>query len=137
MATANIIINQTGRPPGLPGRSRDDLALSVPVVLTNEDNSGVVALNWRMLAKPAASTANLDTPTSSSCQFTPDVAGSYLVQLLVNGRERATAIAAVKNAFLALRIPAKGETTELNGWEGAIQEIIGQLENSIASGGGE
>jgi len=136
MATANIIINQTGRPPGLPDQSRDDLALSVPVILTNENNSGVVAWNWRLLSKPAGSGTGLDTPTLSSCQFTPDLAGSYLVQLVVNGQTRATAIAAVKTTFLGLRIPAKGETTELGGWEAAFQELFRQLEDGIQSGGG-
>lgn len=137
MVTAIIEINQAGRPDGVPGQSRDDLVLAVAVNLTNSDNVGVVSWNWRLLAAPAGSAARLTNPLTPLASFVPDVAGSYLIQLLVNGHVKATAIAAVKTAFLALRIPAKGETTELNGWESAIQEIIGQLETSIASGGGE
>lgn len=129
--TASILINQAGRPAGLPGVSRDDLVLGVPVVLTNGDNLGVVAWNWRLLSRPTGSLAGLDTPTLSACQFTPDLVGSYLVQLIVNGRVRTTAIAAVRTALLGLRIPARGETDEFGGWEAAIQGITGQLEGGI------
>jgi hypothetical protein len=134
MVTASIIINQTGKPPGLPGESRDDLSLGVAVALSNEENSGVTVWSWRLLASPPSSTAGLTTPTASTCAFTPDVAGSYLIQLLLNGRIRATAIAAVKTSYLGLRIPATRETIELGGWEKAIQELIRQLEQGIQSG---
>ncbi len=136
MVTANIIINQIGRPPGLPGQSRDDLVLGVSVTLSNENNSGVNAWNWRLLAKPQGSSAGLSTPISATCAFTPDLAGSYLVQLLLNGVVQATAIAAVKTAYLGLRVPASGETHELGGWEQAIQTLIQQLEDGIPAGGG-
>lgn len=136
MVTANIIINQIGRPPGLPGQSRDDLVLGVSVALSNENNSGVNAWNWRLLAKPQGSTAGLDTPLAATCAFTPDLAGSYLVQLLLNGVAQATAVAAVKTAYLGLRVPASGETHELGGWEQAIQTLTQQLEDGIQAGGG-
>jgi hypothetical protein len=120
----------------LPGQSREDLALGVPVVLSNDDDSGVAAWNWRLLAKPLASSAGLNTPTSPTCQFTPDRTGSYLIQLLLNGVVQATAIAAVKTSYLGLRVPATGETVELEGWEKAIQKMMGQLEAGIQAGGG-
>lgn len=137
MVTASIVISQAGHFEGLPGVSRDDLSLGVPVVLSNHENSGVVDWNWRLLAKPGGSTAGIDTPVASTCRFTPDVAGSYLVQLLLNGRERATIIAAVKTSYLGLRIPAIGEVDEFSGgWESAIQTLVGQLESGIQAGGG-
>lgn len=136
MVTANIIINQTGKPPGLPGESRDDLSTGATVTLSNEENSGVVSWNWRLLAKPPGSVAGLTTPTASICTFTPDVPGSYRIQLLLNGSIRVTAIAAVKTSYLSLRIPAVGELDELGGWEEEIQTIMGQLEDGIQAGGG-
>jgi hypothetical protein len=136
MVTASIIINQTGKPPGLPGESRDDLSTGATVTLSNEENSGVVSWNWRLLAKPPGSVAGLTTPTASICTFTPDVPGSYRIQLLLNGRIQAMAIAAVKTYYLSLRIPAVGELNELGGWEKELQTIIGQLEDGIQAGGG-
>jgi hypothetical protein len=137
-ATALIVINQLGKPPGVPGRSRDDLARAIPgqpVVLTNNDNTGATSWNWRMLSRPPGSLAGFSAPTASSVSFVPDLVGSYLIQLLVNGRARATIVAAVKTSFLGLRIPAKGETTEFDGWEEALQEIFAVMEAGIQAGG--
>ena len=136
MVTASILINQSGRPAGQPGVSRDDLVLSQIITLTNHDNAEVVSWNWQLLSKPAGSLSSLVGSTSGSCQFTPDVAGSYLIQLHLNGRVRATAVAAIKTTYLGLRIPAVGETSELGGWETGLQAIVSQLEFGIEAGGG-
>jgi hypothetical protein len=136
MVTAQIVINQVGKPLNVLGQSRDDLALGVMVTLSNENNSGVYAWNWRILAKSVGSTTSLTTPTSSVCTFVPDVAGSYLIQLLLNGRTVATAIAAVKTSYLGLRIPVRGETDELSGWDVAMSTLVNSLETAISTGGG-
>jgi hypothetical protein len=136
MVTVNIVIDQSGHPAGYPGQSRDDLSLSVPVVLSNYEDSGVVAWNWRLLGKPTDSLAGLDTPTAPTCQFTPDKTGSYLIQLVLNGRVRQTVIAAVKTAYLGLRIPVTGETNEMGGWERSVEELMHQLEDGIEAGSG-
>lgn len=136
MVTAQIVINQVGKSSGVPGQSRDDLALGVTVTLSNEDNSGVTVWNWRILAKPVGSISSMSTPTSSACTFVPDVAGSYLIQLLLNGRTMATAIAAVKTSYLGLRIPVRGETDELGGWDDALSTLVDSLETAIVTGGG-
>jgi len=133
MVTANIAIDQVGVHGGIPGQSRDDLSLGVTVELTNGDDTDVESWNWRLLAKPLGSAAHIVNPTESRSSFVPDVAGSYLIRLLVNGRVQDTVIAAVKTASLGLRIPAKGEVAELDGWETALQKIIGQLELGIIS----
>jgi hypothetical protein len=133
---ASIVINQVGKPAGVPGVSREDLSLDVPVVLTNGHNSGVVAWNWRLMSKPDGSLAGLNTPTASSASFIPDAYGSYLIELLVNGRTRTTAIAAVKTSFLALRLPAKGETNELGGWAKALNASTQQMETGVEEEGG-
>jgi hypothetical protein len=135
MPTVQITINQAGKPAGIPGESRDDLALGIPVTLSNHDNTGIIAWNWRLLAAPSESAAAIGTPTGATCQFTPDVAGSYLLQLLANGRIRQTAVAAVKTAFLGMRLPAEGEATELGGWGQATNANLVALEGAVQSGG--
>lgn len=129
-----IVINQTGAPPGAPGASRDDLALGIPVMLSNFDDSGIVAWNWRILSKPQFSMAGLDAPTASSCSFVPDLVGSYLVRLTANGRTNALIIASVKTAYLGLRLPAEKETIEFNGWPVAVNTIFRQLETGLETG---
>lgn len=43
-----------------------------------------LSFNWTIIAKPEASQAQLANPTAVNPSFTPDKAGSYTVQLIVN-----------------------------------------------------
>lgn len=117
MATANIIIIQDGVS-GEAGRSRDDLVLSSAVSLSNANNAGVTSWIWTMLDRPTGSTAELSNPHSSVATFTPDVEGTYRIELIVNqGRtgEQQIRLAAVRDVD-GLRMPAAGEEDEAN-WD--------------------
>lgn len=127
MATIRIIINQIGKPAGVAGESRDDLDTGALVVLTNDDNDGATSFLWEFVSTPATSAATLFGATTSTASFTPDVIGSYLFQLTINGRIKGRAIAAVKTGE-GLRIPATGEANELGGWEVALGDNLGILE---------
>ena len=71
------------------GQPVHDVVVGRPITLRNDDNSGVRAWRWTLLSKPEGSTA-LENPTSSKVNFTPDVAGTYVVRLQVNGAELAS-----------------------------------------------
>lgn len=111
-------------PAGVAGKSRDDLALAVPVVISDSGPGPTRA--WLLLDKPEGSAAVLSSATGASTQFTPDVEGSYRVQLTVNGGPSSDYIAhVVAGVQLALpswvagdgnkvRIPAWGEKLDFN-----------------------
>lgn len=135
MAAAAIRIDQAGHPTqeiGVPGISRRDLSAGLPVTLRNQDDTGVRAWRWRIVTKPKGSTAALSNSIAPVPTFTPDVPGTYLVELTVNeGKkgERTRRIGAVLDSQ-GLRFPGAGETTEANwngntqGWHPDLDEIL-------------
>jgi hypothetical protein len=141
MAAAQIVIDQTGAPAGSPGLSRSDLALGVPVVLTNSDNTSVRVWRWALVASPPGSTAALTSTVGATTSFTPDIEGSYLIELQVNAGlsgERQRRIAAVETAG-GLRFPVSGEGKEFNadgntqGYGPDLDEI---LRDAVSGSGG-
>ena len=138
MAAALIRIDQGALPAGVGGTSRDDLALGTPVTLSNDDNTGVRVWRWALVSVPTGSSATLSGTTSPTTTFTPDVAGSYLIELQVNEGlkgERDRRIGAVlDNGY---RYPAFGEAQEFNaggntqGYGPALDLLLRQ-----AAGGG-
>lgn len=139
MTSANIVINQSGAPAGVAGQARSDLAIGTPVVLTNNDNAGVRTFRWSLKAPPGSS-AVLTATIAPTTQFTPDIAGSYRIELEVNngrGANRQVLIAAVLDSN-GLRYPALREGSEFNeggnvdGWGPALDQIM----RFVAAGGG-
>lgn len=116
MAAAAIVIDQAGKPAGVAGESRQDLDLLTAVTLSNADDTGVRVWRWSLVSKPPSSTAALSVTTGPVSSFTPDIEGSYLLELQVNGGlagERQRLIAAVLDGN-GFRFPAFGEGTEFN-----------------------
>lgn len=118
MATAHIILQQSGDGYTTPG-SRDDLILGSAVTMLNQNNSGAVSWAWIMVDRPTGSNATIASPTASTTTFTPDVVGTYLIHLSVNaGAAVDQKGAAVKTSNLHFRIPAATETIEFDGYRG-------------------
>ena len=121
MATAQIVIDQTGHPTqvgGIPGRSRDDIVRNLAVTLRNLDDTGVRSHRWSIEDQPNVATpVGLSNPILAAPEFTPDSFGTYRVKLIVNeGRNRGE-IAELDVAIRTpggLRIPASGERAEAN-----------------------
>lgn len=86
MPGASIAINQAANPVphGTPGIARDDIWQSQPVVLQSAI-SGNSSQNWSFLDVPPGSAAVLTGAATTSATFTPDLPGTYRVQLLTNG----------------------------------------------------
>lgn len=129
MTEARIIISQLGAS-GPPGIARRDLVLDEVVTLSNQDNTGVRSWRWRLLDKPDGSTAALSGAVQATATFTPDVAGSYLIELQVDegrGGQVTRTIAAVLEAFGAtyIRWPAAGERNEANWTINGVQNTRG------------
>ncbi len=63
---------------------------------------------WSMVTRPAGSAASLVDPTAASTRFTPDVAGSYQVQLVVTnaaGIQSAPSIATISTGKCGASLP--------------------------------
>lgn len=87
---ALIKIDQLGKPAGVAGFSREDLALAVPVDITVTGGPYAQVL-WTLqdkpidLSVPAQSAAAITSVTSATTQVTPiDYKGTYLLQVLVD-----------------------------------------------------
>jgi hypothetical protein len=139
MATASIIISQPANPipVGVAGRARQDLLLQSSVVLSNANDDGVVSWRWTMVGRPQGSAATLSSPSTPSSQFVPDVQGTYLIELSVNGAaagETQRRVAAVLDEC-GFRYPAPeeigpnanydvgGDENE-QGWAPAVEQVI-------------
>ena len=138
MATAQIRIDQPthpSQPVGQAGKPRRDLELGAPVTLRNVDDTDVSRWLWALLDRPLGSTAVLSSVSSPQVTFTPDVDGSYRIQLQINDgllEERQILVAAVENS-LGQRLPAAGEqANETNfpgippddGWSKDVEKIL-------------
>lgn len=102
-----------------------------PVQLSNQNDAGVSGWIWELVDKPSGSAAVLDDVNSATPQFTPDVAGTYLINLktyadaghttLDDEDQTATGTPLAGIFNVSWRIPAATETTEANptrGWAG-------------------
>lgn len=135
MAIANIIIQQ-GDGNQTP-ESRDDLVLNSVVTLLNQSNTGVTSWIWQMVDKPSGSTAVLSSSTVASPTFTPDIAGTYLIRLMVNsGVSTDQKGAAVKTTHFRYRIPAaseEGEFDSVRGWAGAVNDALADIDDGYGA----
>ena len=107
--------------------SNDDLPISTPVQLDNVGTGGESTYLWQLLAVPEGSAAVLTSTTVHNPLFTPDLEGTYLIQLVVNGVLPNRAIVGVRQLKTGQRIPAPGETTEdgtTAGWAPAVNRIL-------------
>lgn len=116
---ASIIFNQTGTPAGVAGKARKDTLISppTPVVCTNATAATTYA--WTLVDVPIRSALIRGTTgVGSSFSFTPDVKGTYLVSLTINGSpfttDTARSFVAVLSTGAVWRYKAAGETEEDN-----------------------
>jgi hypothetical protein len=86
MPGAQIAFNQVGNPIpyGTPGVARDDIWQSNPVVCQSS-LSGNVTQQWQFLDVPPGSAASFTGGATPTATFTPDMLGTYRIQLTTNG----------------------------------------------------
>jgi hypothetical protein len=127
---------------GSPGIARDDLWLSWEVTCRCT-TSGNISYAWEFLSIPAGSAAVLADANESSATFTPDLAGTYRVQLATSGGGPGNVqvlVAAVRynNTGTLVnrgwRIPGVGELPaednmegNVRGWSAALEFILADI----------
>jgi hypothetical protein len=145
MPGAQIAIDQDRPGPsvstGTPGYGRDDLWLGRA---THPRSVNTATLyEWTLLDKPPGSAAVLTNDTSQICTITPDLAGSYRLQLVIDGgglsNTQIKILGCVKDingveVNSGWRVPALGEEPEeanfggqLRGWDEAMRFIFDDL----------
>lgn len=125
--------------------SLDTGVISTVVDVSNFSNTGVNAWRWVMLDKPEGSAATLASPTASATQFTPDIPGTYLIQLRTYADSAAQTIdASDTQAFgvrytgaLPWRLPAAGEGLQYGsrGWAAEVNAILAAARAALIAGG--
>lgn len=98
--------------------SNDDLPLNTLVTLTNDDVGGETTYLWEIVSQPVGTADALAGAATATATFTPKKEGSYLLRLTVNGALIDTAVAAIRQLKTRIRVPASGETDEVNTAEG-------------------
>lgn len=139
MPGAKIQINQpTGAGSGVAGNARKGLWVAQNIQLVSA-LSGNSTFLWEFISIPEGSAATINNATSSTANFDPDINGTYLVRLTVNGggsgniQERIVGVtkdSTGANLTKGWRLPAFKEKQEhstgisTTGWEQAINEIL-------------
>ena len=116
---ASIVFNQTGTPAGVAGKARKDTLISPPTPVDCTNATAATTYAWTLVDVPIRSAlVRGTTGVGSSFSFTPDVKGTYLVSLTINGSPFATDTArsfvAVLSTGAVWRYKAAGETEEDN-----------------------
>lgn len=117
---ALIVVNQATLPAGVAGKARSDGVLSQLVTCTNNTVEG--SYLWTLVDVPIRSAlVRGTTGSAASFTFTPDVKGTYIVSLRVNGSSAPAdndstyiAIRTSGGKTLSWRYQGAGETTEDN-----------------------
>ena len=135
MTQALITIN------AVPG-SDDDLPIGVLVQLSNQNIGGELTYLWAIIDQPQGVVDSLSSTTILNPTFTPRKEGSYLLRLIVNlglpDEQRNQVVAAVRQLKTLERVPAAGETTEVDvadGWATPVDSLLRRLDSQIADPG--
>lgn len=117
------------------------------VSCTNFNNSGIGSWRWTLVDKPRTSVSGLSGASAATSTFTPDVPGTYLLQLRTYIDAAATILDAVATAAVFVRytttptwrVPAAGETTEVHptrGWANEMNDILDYLQSTVGGSPG-
>jgi hypothetical protein len=85
---ATVVVSNVNSPPVADAGLAQSVPLGSLVTLDGTGSSDVdgqaLTYSWSILSKPTGSTATLSLPTTANPFFTADLAGNYVIQLIVN-----------------------------------------------------
>ena len=88
---------------------------------SSDPDGGQVQYIWTLRSRPAGSTAQLGSPTSVRASLSPDVAGSYLVELIVSDGQASSSAAVVG---LSAGVAVSSTLTASGAWTPADSPIV-------------
>ena len=104
-------------------------------------------LRWSILALPAGSAAQLNNPTGTNPSFTPDVAGTYTLQLVATDQSGLSSVPATQSVAVKAcgltpptitsidTAPTAGATTVNSGTSVGVKAVASDPDNSTGSTG--
>lgn len=121
--------------------SNADLPISTLVQLNNTNAGGELTYSWAFLDQPTGTADTLSASNIQNPTFTPTKEGSYLLELVVNAgmvtEQRAKIVVGIKELRSGIRVPAAGETTEVDGadgWAPAVNAALRAGANQVYDG---
>ena len=94
--------------------------------LSSDANRDLLSYKWTMVSKPSSSSAQLSSSTSSSPTFTADLAGVYVLSLVVNdGKVESPAVAVTITASAANSVPVSNAGANQNVTVGVLATLDG------------
>lgn len=150
MATPTIKIDQVTLGAGTAGQSRDDLVVGQVVTLTDPANPGGATWAWVLASRPPGSAAALTNANTATATFTPDIQGTYIILLTVDGFQ--SWVNWVDNNGVVIenvstqggcgvkfadgtRVPGAGENTQfgVTGWAPALYDFMSRTAARLPS----
>lgn len=135
MAQAKILVNAVIG-------SDDDLPINTLVQLANQDIGGESSYAWAILDQPPGTVDTLSSSSIANPTFTPRKEGSYLLKLTVNlglaDEQSNTVIVGIRQMKTLERIPASGESTEVDtadGWATAMNSLLRRVDSLLSDPG--
>lgn len=112
-----------------------EVAIGALVTFANFDNTGVLGWKWTLKDKPAGSTAVLSAQYTSTVTLTPDLAGSYVVELETYTDAARTLLDDFDRELVRCRytagydwsLPGAGEAVQFSaslGWKVEVNRIL-------------
>lgn len=142
--TAQVVIDDGTNPPVQGSTDNPATFLSVVHTLSNFDNTGVLGHTWTLVDRAIGSSATLSATGTPTTTLTPDIAGSYLVQLETFTDAAKTIADGVSREVIGVRfpgaydwlVPAAGETDQQSttrGWAGSREDAIREVRSNLLS----
>jgi len=107
--------------------SNGDLPIDTLVQLGNTGSGGELTYVWSILDQPTGAADSLSATNIVNPTITPKKEGSYLLLLIVNlglaSEKRAQVVLGIRELRSNMRVPAAGETTEVDSTDGWAAEI--------------
>lgn len=103
--------------------------MGLPVSCSLEDGTGVTSYLWSLIYKPEGSEAVISNEETATAEFTPDVEGTYMVQVVVDELYTDAKYFGVKTQVFDTRIPYPGETVDdgTTGWSEEVNTCLRKL----------